>query len=252
MRLTSPFTRQPLLGCCSFSHKHGGFQFPRRLSHPDKRRHFHELRSQRTCAARRIRLLRMRLAGAGRRAAQVGGRFSEVRRLARRRLRKVRKTRRFGGDFEDASIEKAAAAAEEGRGERFAADKPFREAAAFGLLFFLTQARRLSISPPPLPPRQTPPFPRAAQSAHLRGAPHTAKPYAAGGGAAAAPCRPALAGAGRRAAQVGGWFSEVRQLARRRLRKVRKTRRFGGDFEDASIEKAAAAAEEGARRTLCG
>ena len=139
-----------------------------------------------------------------------------------------------------------------GRGGRFAADKPLHEAAAFGLLFFLTQARRLSISPPPLPPRQTPPFPRAAQSAHLRGAPHTASPYAAGGGAAAAPCRPAPAGAGRRAAQVGGRFSEVRRLARRRLRKVRKTRRFGGDFEDASIEKAAAAAEEGARRTLCG
>ena len=82
-------------------------------------------------------------------------------------------------------------------------------------------------------------------SVSKRGAPHTAKPYAAGGGAAAAPCRPALAGAGRRAAQVGGWFSEVRRLARRRLRKVRKTRRFGGDFEDASIEKAAAAADEG-------
>ncbi len=64
MRLTSPFTRQPLLACCSFSHKHGGFQFPRRLSHPDKRRHFHELRSQRTCAARRIRLRRMRPAAA--------------------------------------------------------------------------------------------------------------------------------------------------------------------------------------------
>ena len=64
LRLTSPFARQPLLGCCSFSHKHGGFQFPRRLSHPDKRRHFHGLRSQRTCAARRIRQSRMRLAAA--------------------------------------------------------------------------------------------------------------------------------------------------------------------------------------------
>ena len=64
LRLTNPFARQPLLACCSFSHKHGGFQFPRRLSHPDKRRHFHELRSQRTCAARRIRLRRMRLAAA--------------------------------------------------------------------------------------------------------------------------------------------------------------------------------------------
>ena len=82
LRLTSPFTRQPLLACCSFSHKHGGFQFPRRLSHPDKRRRSHKLHSQRTCAARRIRLRRMRLAaaiaaapcrpalaGAGRRAA---------------------------------------------------------------------------------------------------------------------------------------------------------------------------------------
>ncbi len=120
MQLTSPFTRQPLLACCSFSHKHGGFQFPRRLSHPDKRRHFHELRSQRTCAARRIRLRRMRLAAAqppphadppprGRVGAprrwEVGlARCSDLR---ARRLRKVRKMRRFGGDFEDASIEKA-------------------------------------------------------------------------------------------------------------------------------------------------
>ena len=49
-----------------------------------------------------------------------------------------------------------------GRGSREAADKPLQEAGAFELLFFFAQTRRLSISPPPLPPRQTPPFSRAA------------------------------------------------------------------------------------------
>ena len=86
-----------------------------------------------------------------------------------------------------------------GRGSREAADKPLQEAGAFEMFFFFAQTRRLSISPPPLPPRQTPSFSRAAQSAHLRGAPHTASPYA-GGGVAAASCRPAPKRAGRRAA----------------------------------------------------
>jgi len=66
---------------------HGGFQSPRFLSYPDKRRLSHKQCSQRICAARRIRRSRMRLAaayaaapcrpaltGAGRRAA----RFSRV------------------------------------------------------------------------------------------------------------------------------------------------------------------------------
>ena len=49
---------------CMLSPTHGGFQSPRFLSHPDKRRLSHKQRSRRTCAARRIRLRRMRLAAA--------------------------------------------------------------------------------------------------------------------------------------------------------------------------------------------
>ena len=49
---------------CDAFPTHGGFQFSRSLSHPDKRRLSHKQRSQRTCEARRIRLRRMRLAAA--------------------------------------------------------------------------------------------------------------------------------------------------------------------------------------------
>ena len=75
-----------------------------------------------------------------------------------------------------------------------------REATAFDLRCF-SHTRRLSISPIPFTPRQTPPFPQTAQPAHLRGAPHSASPNAAGGGVSRRPMppRPRKGGAARRA-----------------------------------------------------
>ena len=67
---------------------------------------------------------------------------------------------------------------------------------AFELLFFSAHGgfqfpRRLSHS------AKTPPFPRAAQLAHPRGAPYSASLNTAGGGEAAAPMRPSAFADGR-------------------------------------------------------
>ena len=139
-----------------------------------------------------------------------------------------------------------------GRGSREAADKPLQEAGAFELLFFFAQTRRLLISSPPLPPRQTPSFSRAAQSAHLRGAPHTALPYAAGGGEAAAPCRPAPKRAGRRVARVGIVQRGCAVLYVADLQECEKCGVSAEVSGKTGIEKAAAPADEGARKPRSG
>ena len=65
----------------------------------------------------------------------------------------------------------------------------FANAAAFNLPFFLALS-------------ETPPFVRVVQTAHLRGAPHSALPNAAGGGFAAAPLPDRPAGGQARRALV--------------------------------------------------
>ena len=85
----------------------------------------------------------------------------------------------------------------------------------------------------------------------LRGAPHSALPNEAGGGEAAAPCRPAPIRAGRRAARQPR-LSEVRRLTRRRFTKVRMAA-FCREFREIRHGESrgggkAANAEDGARR----
>ena len=152
------------MNCSSFSHKHGGFQFPRRLSHLDERRRSREQRF--SALARRAAYgfapCRPAPKRAGRRAARVG----IVQRGAPfytppicRSARNAAFLRRIRGKR---GLRKPQRPPTRGRGSREAADKPLQEAGAFELLFFFAQARRLSISPPPFPPRRTPPFSRAA------------------------------------------------------------------------------------------
>ena len=113
-------------------------------------------------------------------------------------------------------MEKAAANAEEGARRRTPSFLTRRS-----LLICCSLSHAAAFNSPAIlpPPRQTPPSARAALS-HLRGAPHSAKPNEAGGGEAAAPCRPAPVRAGRRAARQPR-LSKVRRLTRRRFMKVR-------------------------------
>ena len=162
------------MNCSSFSHKHGGFQFPRRLSHLDERRRSHEQRFSAlarraaygfaVCGWRRRsrRLMPPRLfrGGAARRVS--GGSSAGVPFYTSPICRSAKDAafrRRFRGKR---GLRKPQRPPTRGRGSREAADKPLQEAGAFELLFFFAQTRRLSISSPPLPPRRTPPFPRAA------------------------------------------------------------------------------------------
>ena len=151
----------------------------------------------------------------GRRAARQP-RLSKVRRLTRRRFMKVR-IAAFCREFREIGHGKSRG--ERRRGGKAANAELPHEAFAFDLLFpFARGGFQFPRNTPT--PRQTSPSARAALS-HLRGAPHSALPNEAGGGEAAAPCRPAApARAGRRAARQPR-LSKVRRLTRRRFMKVR-------------------------------
>jgi len=83
---------------------------------------------------------------------------------------------------------------------RFTEQKNIADIAKAAALGFFANAAAFNL-PCSLAIPETPPFARAVQTAHLRGAPHSAKPNAAGGGEAAAlsPDRP-QGGLARRAA----------------------------------------------------
>ena len=84
-------------------------------------------------------------------------------------------------------------------------------------------------------------------SAHLRGAPHTASPYAAGGGYRRRPS-PAAREAGSGAPRFISRKHKVRRLAVRKFCRSGETRRLAKFAVRYGIEKAAAAADEGARK----
>ena len=104
------------MNCSSFSHKHGGFQFPRRLSHLDERRRSREQRF--SALARRAAYgfapCRPAPKRAGRRAARVG---IVQRGCAVLYVADLQECEKCGVSAEDSGktgIEKAAAPADEG------------------------------------------------------------------------------------------------------------------------------------------